>query len=1201
MDGAMQSQQREGAVMPSQPTAQEQVERYNRRMWELAETDAEVRALIPNNELRQKVRNPDMPYAAIIATMLNGYSGRRAVAERSYDIRPDPETGRAARHYLPAYSAITYDELRARVEGLANTWRHHPHHRVAIDDFIWTIGFTGIDFLVTELAGAYAQAVTVPLQSTLSGTELERILGETRPAIIFATVADLVLAATLAAKHDCVRSVVAIEYDARVDDERAQFEAAKAELERSGKDIRLATISELTDYGRAYKWEPLPPHPLGRERPTTIMHSSGSTGTPKGAIIPERMARLGWIGGIEQSAVPMVAMGFAPKNHFMGRFSVFTALAVGGTTYYTIKPDLSTLFEDIRLANPTFLSFFPRIFDLVHQHYQSEVARRVAAGEGARDAVDAKVRAEMGTGFLGTRLRGGTIGSAPSSPDVQRFMRETFDIMLIEGYGSTEGGIVTSFAYKVLRPPVIDYKLRDVPELGYYTTDKPYPRGELLVKSETQVSGYFKRPDLDKLLFDENGYVCTGDIMEERGPDIIHYIDRRNDVLKLSQAEFVAVGPLGATFEAGSDVIHQIYVYGNSARAYLLAVVVPEMDVVATKIGAHPGEADLKALIRAELQEVARKQNLKSFEVPRDFIIEHEPFSFENGLLSSVRKRMRPNFKRKYGERLEAMYEQIERKRLDELMALKDPASPMTVLQKVVKALEATLGIDGIEADTTNNFRELGGDSIGAASFALFLHDIFGVELPVNAILSPAGNPAKLARLIEEARSTTARTIATAASIHGKDAKVLHAKDLTIERFIDAATLAKVPKEAPPAQSRCVLMTGANGFLGHILCLDWMQRVAKVGGKVICLIRGNDNAAARKRLDAVFEGVDKNLERHYHELAAKHLEVLAGDVADPNLGVGDKEFARLAAEVDRIVHPGALVNHMLSYEHLFGPNVFGTAELIRLALTTRRKRFDFVSSAAVTLHVDTNNGNDEDSPLRASIELGNDYAAGYGATKWADEVLLQDVHRKYALPINIFRGDMMVAHSTYVGQINVPDMFTRLLYSVIMSGLAPYSFYRLERDGSRPKTHYDALPVDFIAGSVAGIGALSQDGIHTYNTLNHHTDDGASLDAIVDWIESAGYKVERVKDHAEWLKRFQAKLSTLTESQRMHSSVMALGAWSTPHEAHPAPIGSAHYIEAVRKIPCGPDVPHITEAFIHKYLGDMRALGLIGAPRVPSR
>src|SRR4030095_7738842 len=192
----------------------------------------------------------------------------------------------------------------------------------------------------------------------------------------------------------------------------------------------------------------------------------------------------------------------------------------------------------------------------------------------------------------------------------------------------------------------------------------------------------------------------------------------------------------------------------------------------------------------------------------------------------------------------------------------------------------------------------------------------------------------------------------------------------------------------------------------------------------------------------------------------------------------------------------------------------------------------------------------EDSPLLASVPLSDEYASGYGASKWADEVMLHDAHQRFGLPVNIYRGDMMLAHSRYKGQINVPDMFTRLLYSIIMTGLAPETFYEREADGSRPKTHYDGLPVDFIASAIVGTSSKAHRAIKTYNMLNHHADDGISLDAVVDWIESAGYQVQRVRDHAQWMQRFETKLSTLTEQQRQHSSLGALGAWRHPHPAH---------------------------------------------------
>ena len=90
------------------------------------------------------------------------------------------------------------------------------------------------------------------------------------------------------------------------------------------------------------------------------------------------------------------------------------------------------------------------------------------------------------------------------------------------------------------RPPVIDYKLVDVPELGYFLTDQPHPRGELLVKTESLIPGYFKRPDVTAAMLDDDGYYKTGDVMAEIGPDQLVYVDRRSNVLKLSQGEWFA-------------------------------------------------------------------------------------------------------------------------------------------------------------------------------------------------------------------------------------------------------------------------------------------------------------------------------------------------------------------------------------------------------------------------------------------------------------------------------------------------------------------------------------------------------------------------------------------------------------------------------------------------------------------------------------
>ena len=118
-----------------------------------------------------------------------------------------------------------------------------------------------------------------------------------------------------------------------------------------------------------------------------------------------------------------------------------------------------------------------------------------------------------------------------------------------------------------------------MPELGYFHTDRPHPRGELLVKTQNMFAGYYKRPEVTAEVYDEDGYYRTGDIFTEIAPDQFQFTDRRNNVIKLSQGEFVAVSKVEAVL-GDSPLVSQVYVYGNSARPYLLAVIVPTQEAL---------------------------------------------------------------------------------------------------------------------------------------------------------------------------------------------------------------------------------------------------------------------------------------------------------------------------------------------------------------------------------------------------------------------------------------------------------------------------------------------------------------------------------------------------------------------------------------------------------------------------------------------
>ena len=366
-------------------------------------------------------------------------------------------------------------------------------------------------------------------------------------------------------------------------------------------------------------------------------------------------------------------------------------------------------------------------------------------------------------------------------------------------------------------------------------------------------------------------------------------------------------------------------------------------------------------------------------------------------------------------------------------------------------------------------------------------------------------------------------------------------------------TLAAAPTLPPPsAEVRTVLLTGATGFLGRYLALEWLERMDLVGGKLICLVRAKDNAAARERLDKTFDSGDPELLRHYRELAADHLEVIAGDKGEPNLGLDQQTWQRLADTVDLIVDPAALVNHVLPYSQLFGPNALGTAELIRIALTTKLKPFTYVSTIGVGDQIEPS-AFIEDADIRVispTRVIDDSYANGYANSKWAGEVLLREANDLCGLPVAVFRCDMIMADTKYVGQLNVPDMFTRLMLSLVATGIAPGSFYELDPDGNRQRAHYDGLPVEFIAEAISTLGARVVDGFETYHVINPY-DDGIGLDEYVDWLIEAGYPIQRIPDYDAWLQRFETAMRALPERQRQHSLLPLLHSLPTTREADP--------------------------------------------------
>jgi fatty acid CoA ligase FadD9 len=1172
--------------MSTSATAREA--RRQSRFEKLTSSDAQLVAARPDPAVSAALGDNGLLLTDAIRTAMDGYADRLALGQRAVEFVTDAN-GRTVVALQPRFDTLTYRETWSRVRALADALADNP---VRPGDRVATLGFISADYAVVDMALSLTGAVAVPLQTSAPVSQLHPILVETEPVAILSSVDHLEDAVELALTAYTPKRLVVFDYHPQVDDHREALESAAARL--ADRQVTVEALDDVLAQAAAHTDGPeIPPGDSDALR--LLIYTSGSTGAPKGAMYTDRLMANHWRGWYRpdwdsDGKLPVITLAFMPISHVMGRQILYSTLGMGGTTYFAARSDLSTLLDDIALVRPTKLEFVPRIWEMLFQEVQSAVDHRWIDGD--REAIEQQVMAEQREKLIGGRQFLAMTGSAPISAELRSWVEEFLDIPLTEIYGSTEDGIILVDSC-IQRRRVTGYKLSDVSELGYFATDRPHPRGELLVKTPDLIPGYYKRPDVTAELFDAEGWYHTGDVMAEIGPDQLVYVDRRNNVLKLSQGEFVTVSKLEAAY-GGHPSVRQIFVYGNSARSYLLAVIVPTDDALASVGG---DVAAVKPLLSDALGSIAREAGLQSYEIPRDFLVETTPFTLENGLLTGIRKLARPKLKEHYGPVLEQLYSDLTDGEAAVLRSLRTDGAHRPTVETVSRAAGALLGAASANVAADAAFTDLGGDSLSALTFGNLLHEIYDVDVPVGVIVSPASDLASIAAYIDAARAEGTKR-PTYDAVHGRDATEVHARDLTLDKFLDAATLAAAPS-LPRASNevRTVLLTGATGFLGRYLALQWLERMELVDGKVICLVRAKSNEEARRRLDATFDSGDPKLLEHYLSLAADHLEVLAGDKGEANLGLDDATWQRLADTVDLIVDPAALVNHVLPYSQLFGPNVVGTAELIRIALTTRIKRFVYVSTVGVGDGIEPGTFVEEAdirqmSPTRT---IADNYANGYGNSKWAGEVLLREANDLSGLPVAVFRCDMIMADTSYAGQLNVPDMFTRMMLSLAATGIAPYSFYELDADGKRQRAHFDGLPVEFIADAISTLGVDVVAGFETYHVMNPH-DDGISMDTYVDWLIEAGYQIALVPDYAAWLTRFETALRGLPDKQRQASLLPLLHNYQRPgHPINGSLAPADHFRAAVQDHKIGPekDIPHVSAPVIVKYITDLELLGLL--------
>src|ERR1700730_15445458 len=420
-------------------------ERLACRIADLYATDSQFTDARSTEALTAAIEQPGLRLPRIVSTVMGAYAERPAVGERAVNLTTDPETGRTSLELLPWFETRTYRELWDRVGAFASALTDGPGHPVQPGDRVCVLGFTSVDYATLDMALVQLGAVSVPLQTSAPVSQLRHIVTETEPRVFAASINDLGDAVELVLTGYTPARLVVFDYRPAVTEQREAFDAARTRLAEADRQVLMETLAELLERGESLPAPELVPDddddPL-----RLLIYTSGSTGAPKGAMYPERLVanfwrRSRWNWG-ESSVGPSITLSFMPMSHVMGRGILYGTLGNGGTAYFTARSDLSTLFEDLALVRPTELNFVPRIWDMLYQEFQSEVDRRYTEGDD-RAALETQVKAEVRQNLLGGRFVAALTASAPISAEMRTWVDSMLqDVQLVEGYGSTEAGMV---------------------------------------------------------------------------------------------------------------------------------------------------------------------------------------------------------------------------------------------------------------------------------------------------------------------------------------------------------------------------------------------------------------------------------------------------------------------------------------------------------------------------------------------------------------------------------------------------------------------------------------------------------------------------------------------------------------------------------------------------------------------------------------
>ncbi|RWS11375.1 long chain fatty acid CoA ligase-like protein [Dinothrombium tinctorium] len=661
-----------------------------------------------NRQVQAVKANPDDPYSSyvrrelppphyvlecntindVLRKVVETYTTRRCMAYR--EVFGEEEERQAdgkvfQKLVLGDYVWFSYNEIDKRVDDIAKGLLAHG---VKAGDIVMILAETRMEWFLTAHAVFRIGATIGTLYTTLGSDAIVHGLNQTQVSHLVTTFDFLPKLKQLVSKTPALKCIIYIEGHKKASTE--------------GFTLELVPFSKLEEKG---KNSPNVKFPVVQpDDHAVIMYTSGSTGVPKGVILTHKNV-VATIKGFYAVAHFLkekhVFMAYLPLAHVLELaaecFFLSIGIAIGYSSPHTMT-DKSTAIKkgmkgDASILQPSVLAAVPLVMDRIRKAVTEEASSKGAFFRRFLEfAVEYKkfwTKKGFSTPIVNTivcrkiqKLLGGKLeyivtGSAPLSPETHDFIRSCLNATVIQGYGLTEtaaGGTLMSFddlSTGRVGPPLygLRIKLCDWKEGNYFVTDKPYPRGEIVIGGDCVAAGYFKNETAEsqEAFREEDGirWFYTGDIGEIQHDGVVKIIDRKKDLVKLQFGEYISLGKVETELKS-CKYVDNICIYGNSYQTYVVALVVPNVkaiEALAKELGKEGRsmaelcrDPQINQAVLKEIVEHGKRAKLHKTEIPTKVKLCVEEWSPDSGLVTAALKLRRRNIEDFYKKDINRMY-----------------------------------------------------------------------------------------------------------------------------------------------------------------------------------------------------------------------------------------------------------------------------------------------------------------------------------------------------------------------------------------------------------------------------------------------------------------------------------------------------------------------------------------------------------------